>query len=721
MNDEASVFYELAREFALNTNRNIFLTGKAGTGKTTFLHRLKELTQKQLAVVAPTGVAAIHAGGTTLHSFFQLPFTPFVPTPEGKKQLLEKMKMRSHRRKILEELELLVIDEISMVRADTLDAIDTILRHVRYRHREAFGGVQVLFIGDMFQLSPVVTNDDLPILAPYYANAYFFSSQVIRQTAPVYIELDKIFRQSNADFIRVLNEVRNNCLSQQSLQLLQSRYDPLFQPTHDDSFITLTTHNYKADRMNAEELSKLKGKTLSFKATIEGEFNEKSYPTDSQLELKIGARVMLIKNDTETPRRFYNGKIGVVKDVVDKAIIIQCQEDEHELEIFPMEWENIRYRVDERTKQIEEELIGKFTQYPLRLAWAITIHKSQGLTFEKAVIDAGEAFAPGQVYVALSRCRSLEGIVLRSRINPYSIENDRDIIAYDQHKLSVELLESELDRSRNQFREYLLRELFDYNPLRGQISRLIKSTETAASAFNDDTLPYLRNIGDQIAQLEEVGLRFSQQLRDIFSSISTDENYLADRLDAAIGFFQEKIDTLITLFRHSPAITDNKESAQEYNEAMKMLYSTLCMKRHLMKKLKHPFSVTEYFSNKQHFLLPDLQLNAYAQKSTAKNLKVKHPLLYYKLIDLRNRICEPDDTPIYLVAASKSIQEMADYLPQTEKELAQIHGFGKAKVDKFGKMFLEVINDYCMDHSLTSQMYEKSEKTKPKRKKKGES
>jgi len=271
-----SPYYQLAFDFALYTNRNIFLTGKAGTGKTTFLRKLKKETKKQIAVVAPTGVAAINAGGTTMHSFFQLPFNPFFPTVEGRKNLIEKIKMQSNRRKVLQELEILVIDEISMVRADVLDAVDTILRHFRYRNNEPFGGVQVIFIGDMFQLSPVASDDEWRLLSQYYTSPYFFHSLAVQQQQPVYIELDTIFRQSNIDFIQVLNEVRNNCLSERALTLLQSRYNPLFVPPSDDTFITLTTHNYKADQINAEELAKVKGKIYTFNAIIEGEYSEKS-------------------------------------------------------------------------------------------------------------------------------------------------------------------------------------------------------------------------------------------------------------------------------------------------------------------------------------------------------------------------------------------------------------------------------------------------------------
>jgi len=718
MTNDSTIFYDLAKDFALQTNRNIFLTGKAGSGKTTFLHNLKNQTRKQMAVVAPTGVAAINAGGVTLHSFFQLPFTPFIPSAEGKRDLIEKIKMRSLKRKILQELELLVIDEISMVRADTLDAIDTILRQVRFRHKDPFGGVQVIFIGDMFQLSPVVSEDEWSFLSQFYASPYFFHSHVTQQQQPVYIELNKIFRQSDERFIKILNEVRNNCLSKESLQILQNKYNPLFVPTENDAYITLTTHNYKADRINAEEINKLKGDTFNYTAKIEGEFNEKSYPTEKDLGLKLGAKVMLIKNDTETPRRFYNGKIGIIEAFGDDHIMIKCPEDNESIKVVRMEWENIRYTPNLTTKKIDEEIIGKFIQFPIRLAWAITIHKSQGLTFEKAVIDAGEAFAAGQVYVALSRCRNLEGMVLWSKINPYSIENDREIVAHEKMKLTASTLESELDKSRYVFRSYVLKQIFDFNTLVGQITRFQKSIEEVSTSFHEDTLPFLKNILQQLATLEDIGSKFRQQVENIFQVSEVNEDFLSERLNAARTFFTDKIHDLTETLKQSPATTDSRENAQTYNDGIKTLFGTLCQKSHLLNKLQHPFSVEDYFAVKNNFIVPEFTVNAYSKVSSGKTFHVNHPKLYFKLVELRNKICEPDDTPIYLVAGSKTIQEMADFLPLSEKELLQIHGFGKAKVEKFGRLFLEVITDYCLDNNLTSRMYEKSVEEKPKKKRK---
>ena len=721
-----SPYYNLAREFAISTNRSIFLTGKAGTGKTTFLHKLKKDTKKQIAIVAPTGVAAINAGGTTMHSFFQLPFTPFIPTTEGRKELIEKIKMQGFRRKVIQELELLVIDEISMVRADVLDAVDTILRHVRYKHNEAFGGVQVIFIGDMFQLSPVAQDEEWRILSKFYKSPYFFHSQVIAQQQPVYIELDKIFRQTNADFIQVLNEVRNNKLSQNGLALLQSRYNPLFVPPKDDTYITLTTHNYKADRINAEEIAKLKGKTYRFDAEIKGDFPEKSFPTEKQLELKIGAKVMFIKNDTENPRRFFNGKIGMIESIDDDIITIKCPDDDFVIELGKMMWENIRYSTNESTKQIEENMLGTFVQYPLRLAWAITIHKSQGLTFDKAVIDAGDAFAPGQVYVALSRCRSLEGMVLWSKINPHSIENDKQIVEHERNKIPVEELEFQLNESRNQFRTYVLNQLFDFRTGIGHVSRLLREVENVASSFNNDTIPYLKDVLMQIQSIQSVADKFQNQLYKIMLSYPVNEDYLSERLTAAADFFKVKIANLLETLRESPATTDSRENARDYNDQLRNFFGFMAQKQHILRSLKQPFMVEDFFILKNTFLLPDFTVNAYAKTGAAKVTTSRNPKLFNQLITLRNKLCEPGDLPIYLVAGSKTLVEMSDYLPLTEKDLLKINGFGPAKVEKYGEQFLNIIQKYCAENNLTSQMSEKADakpekKEKKEKKEKGES
>ena len=703
-----SLFYNFAYDFAMHTNRSIFLTGKAGTGKTTFLRNLKNETRKQMAVVAPTGVAAINAGGTTIHSFFQLPLTPFTPTPAGRKSLIEKAHMQKHRRKVLQELELLVIDEISMVRADVLDAIDTILRHFRHRHHEPFGGVQLIFIGDMFQLSPVATDEEWRLLSQYYNSPSFFHSQVILQQQPIYIELDKIFRQSNADFIRMLNEIRNNCLSYESLNLLQQRCNPFFVPPQDDTYITLTTHNHKADTINTEELGKLKGEIYRFEAEIKGDYPEKSYPTEKVLELKIGAKVMFLKNDTETSRRYFNGKIGVVEGVKEKSIVIRCAADNQTIEIHKDIWRNIQYTTNPKTLQIEENELGVFTQYPLRLAWAITIHKSQGLTFDKAVIDAGSAFAPGQVYVALSRCRSLEGMVLLSKINPRTIQNDKKIVDYERNKLPAKLLESQLKESKNDYQKFILNNIFEFGSTEGKILQLFNETEKKKSSFNDETMPFLEDILQQTKEIRIVAVKFQSQLQQILNTSPVDDDFLQSRIAAAANFFIPKYDNLIETIRQSPATTDSQSRASDYNDGLKTLFSNVSQKRFLLNGLKVQFSVEGYFTLKKNFVSRELKVNAYAGNATTKTtISTRYPELYWELARLRNLICEPTNTPIYLVAQTKTLNEMSNYLPQTEKELSKISGFGPTKVERYGKAFLDVIHDYCSKRNLGSLMHEK--------------
>ena len=409
---------QLAFDFVKYTNRNIFLTGKAGTGKTTFLHDLKKSSPKRMIVVAPTGVAAINAGGVTIHSFFQLPFHPYIPSfylPENNpgKQPEQKdftgYKMSREKINIIKSLDLLIIDEISMVRADTLDAVDYALR--RYKiHYLPFGGVQLLMIGDLQQLAPVVKDEDREIINKYYDSSFFFGSRALCSTDYVTIELKHIYRQNDQVFINLLNKVRDNHVDSDVLSELNKRYIPDFDPDSDGGYITLTTHNYQAQMLNDSKLEKLPGRPHSFKATIKDEFPEFSYPTASELILKEGAQVMFVKNDISRDKLFFNGKIGKVETFEDDIIVVKCPDDDFPIRVEMAEWQNMKYTLDEETKEIQETVIGTFTQYPLKLAWAITIHKSQGLTFDRAVIDACAAFAHGQVYVALSRCRTLNGL-----------------------------------------------------------------------------------------------------------------------------------------------------------------------------------------------------------------------------------------------------------------------------------------------------------------------
>ncbi|HYE53487.1 MAG TPA: AAA family ATPase, partial [Chitinophagaceae bacterium] len=475
--DAANNNFRKAVAFVNQTNSHLFLTGKAGTGKTTFLRYIRDNCFKKTAIVAPTGVAAINAGGVTIHSFFQLPMGAFLPTGHGnldtfegkifnQNSLFKNLRLNAAKRELLRELDLLIIDEVSMVRADTLDAIDAVLRHVRRQPLQPFGGVQVVYIGDLFQLPPVVRPEEWRLLQQYYKSPFFFDALVMQQVPPVYIELKKIYRQSDETFIHILNNIRNNCCTSADLQHLHEYYRPAFIPPVNEHYITLTSHNDKADTINRAELNKLSGRLHIFRAVITGEFNERSYPAEEELQLKSGAQVMFIKNDKGDNRRFYNGKIGIIHSIdEDEQVMISFPGEPELLKLEQEKWQNIRYVFNKEKDTFEEEELGTFTQYPIRLAWAITIHKSQGLTFDKAIIDAGASFAPGQVYVALSRLTGLGGLVLRSRINPDSIRTDERVLNFVQEELPDHRLQETLEQEQQAFIKSTLLKKFDWSKI----------------------------------------------------------------------------------------------------------------------------------------------------------------------------------------------------------------------------------------------------------------
>jgi hypothetical protein len=551
--DTNNAEFQLALQYVNQTARPIFLTGKAGTGKTTFLKYIRENSFKKMAVVAPTGVAAINAGGVTMHSFFQLPFGPFLPTavrgwnPEqpgfsDANSLFRNIRFNAAKRELLQELELLVIDEISMVRADTLDAVDTILRHFRQQPLSPFGGLQVLYIGDLYQLPPVVSNTEWDILKAYYGSPFFFDAQAIRQAPPVYLELKKIYRQKEGRFIEILNNIRNNRASWEDIERLHDHYQPEFVASKGDSYITLTSHNVKADAINQEELSKLRGPSRSFEASVTGEFNDKAYPAEKTLTLKEGAQIMLIKNDKGEVRRYFNGKIGTIKRMTDDRLTIEFPDEPDELVLEKETWKNIRYAYNREKDQIEEEEMGSFRQYPIRLAWAITIHKSQGLTFDKAIIDAGASFAPGQVYVALSRLRGLEGLVLRSRIPPSSISTDPRVVFYVEDR-QAEGAQEQLQQEQIAFIGDTLLKAFQWSRLVEQLQeyftgfahRKIPGRE-AAAVLAKQWLDY------GLAQ-QEVAQKFLRQLEQLLPGAERDGyQQLAERTAAGAGYFVRQLE-----------------------------------------------------------------------------------------------------------------------------------------------------------------------------------
>ena len=723
--DATNEIFKLAVDLVSQSSRNIFLTGKAGTGKTTFLKYIRGNCPKQMAVVAPTGVAAINAGGVTIHSFFQLPLSPFIPDAKGfsnnnhevinRHNLVSRLRITKEKMKVLRQLELVIIDEISMVRCDTMDAIDTVLRHIRKRPYERFGGVQMLFIGDMFQLPPVIKDPEWKLLSEFYNSPYFFDSAVIREDPPAYIEFNKIYRQSEEKFISLLNQVRHNELDGEGMKILEERYQPSFRRSNNDGFIILTTHNESARNVNSNELAKLDNKTYIYKAEIEGDITETAYPADEILQLKTGAQVMFIKNDSDKSKRYFNGKLGMVTGLDEDKITVQCKDEPGEIEVNQEKWENIRYTLNKTSRLMEEEVLGSFTQYPLRLAWAITIHKSQGLTFEKAIIDAGEAFAPGQVYVALSRCTSLTGMILKSMVRSNSLFTDQRIVAFSQNASSSDQLQQELVSARTNYQEKLLLSTFDFRIAINNARELLEYLIQNKSSFNIDTFSWIDELLNKINGLQETANKFHIWLKAQFQQyLLPEENIpLQERTIKAAEHFIQEINLLIEFLHKSPAVTDSRLHAKEYNDGIKEIFAELSAKKFLLQGFSGKFDAEAWHKRKKNFVLPLFTINAYAG-AVQQKAESPHPSLHLPLRKLRDAICAKKDLPIYIVAGSRTIDEMARYLPQTLAELRKISGFGDAKIEQYGQQFLEIIVEYCQQNNLLSLIHEKLPKRERK-------
>jgi len=723
--DKSNILFQLALDLVNKSSRSIFLTGKAGTGKTTFLKYLRQTCPKQMAIVAPTGVAAINAGGVTIHSFFQIPFAPFVPETQkfsaeseevvSRNSLLNRLRINSERIKVLRELELLIIDEVSMVRCDTMDAIDAVLRHIRKNPMERFGGVQVLFIGDMFQLPPVIKEPEWRLLSDYYESPYFFDSQVIREAPPLYIEFNKIYRQSEEIFIRLLNQVRNNRVDEEGMRILESRYEPDFHRHSEDGYIVLTTHNEKAREINRHELNILEGEVSHYNAEIKDEFPENGYPADLTLSLKPGAQVMFIKNDSDKSKRYFNGKIGFITSLQKDKILVQCPHEPDEIEVKPETWSNIRYTVDGTSRTVQEETLGSFTQFPLRLAWAITIHKSQGLTFEKAIIDAGDAFAAGQVYVALSRCTSLDGMVLKSRVKRGSLYIDDRITRFSKNCQPVDQLEREYINASRMYQAEIIQSVFDLNrslALAEDLKEYINKNETS---FSPETLPWINGIMEGLNALQATALKFHSWIQGQFlQPQAPEENQLLQtRTKDGANHFTKEINAIIGTLIKSPAETDSRLHAKEFNDSIKDLYGQLMLTLHLLKDFDARMDGEQWHQKKNGFVVPSFSINSFSG-SGEQSVTSPHPVLLVQLRKVRDSICSRKDLPIYLVAGSKSLNEMVEFLPQTPEELEQITGFGKKRVETYGNEFLTIIQQYSLDNGLSSLITDKAPKHKKK-------
>lgn len=527
--------FRIATEFITNTSRHVFLTGNAGTGKTTFLKYIRTHTSKVCAVVAPTGIAAINAGGTTIHSQFQLPLSPFVP---GDHSFLQNLKIGKSKSRFLNNLELLIIDEVSLVRADTLDAMDTVLRHVCKR-KEPFGGVQVLYIGDLFQLPPVIPNDHWSILRNFYDSGFFFDARVIEEAPPLYIELKKVYRQKDPDFVALLNRIRRNQVIEKDYTVLEKRYQPEFMPDEDESYVILTTHNRMADQINERALNNLPGKKHCFTGEVDGDFPDRLFPTELNLYLKEGAQVMFIRNDTEAERRYFNGKIGRVTAFDDETITVNFPNENREITVERVEWKNISYSLQDDDKQVKENVLGTFRQFPVRLAWAITIHKSQGLTLERAVIDAGASFAPGQVYVALSRCTSLEGIVLRSRITPSCISVDERVVAFASREMDITSMESLLAVERRRYVESSMKSVFSFTHEQEEVAAFHSALKKRKIPDKEAALNLATELAVACSDLEELCIKFRKQLDGYISR--EDFDGMKERIASAYTYFNDQI------------------------------------------------------------------------------------------------------------------------------------------------------------------------------------
>jgi len=544
-------------QFINQTHRSVFLTGKAGTGKTTLLREIIQTTHKNTVVVAPTGIAALNAGGVTIHSMFQLPFGGFIPEFnvasqfsesvkfESKDTLRRHFKMSGLKKSVIRNMELLIIDEVSMLRADLLDAMDYMMQTVRKRNTP-FGGVQVLFIGDLLQLPPVIRDEEWRTLRNYYKGKFFFHSHVVQQNPPLYIELSKIFRQTDDKFIAVLNNLRNNQISEEDIQALNQYVKPDFDLKANKGYITLTTHNVKAVTMNAQALEDLVGKEVIYKPEIVGDFPDKIFPVEEYLKLKIGAQVMFVKNDLSFDKNYFNGKMGVIKSLSSHEILVHFPEENKTIEVEKYEWQNIRYKVDETTKEVAEEVLGTFVHYPIKLAWAITVHKSQGLTFDKAALDVSQVFLPGQAYVALSRLRSLEGLILLSPLRMNGISNDQDVMDYSLNKASDEILKNALHFETKNFIHNYLINTFDWQDLAQEWrNHQYSYNDKSESSAKSKQLLWAKKQTESIDQLLEPSKKFILQLNKLFAQETVDLNHVFDRIQAAFNYFLVPMDNLV--------------------------------------------------------------------------------------------------------------------------------------------------------------------------------
>lgn len=696
---------ELAWQFVERTGVNVFLTGKAGTGKTTFLRRLKERSPKRMIVVAPTGVAAINAGGVTIHSFFQFPLAPYVPGSSFNTKD-ERFRFSKEKKRIIRTLDLLVIDEISMVRADLLDQIDAVLRLHKDRNRP-FGGVQLLMIGDLSQLAPVARESDWTLLREYYTTPYFFGSKALQQTRHVTIELQHVYRQTDTTFVDILNEVRENRLTANGLAMLNSRYCKEEKVLNSEGVIRLTTHNLTANNYNEQRMDSLKGKRYTYEAEITGTFPESSYPAEKTLELKNGCQVMFLKNDTQGAR-YYNGKLGIITSLDDDHIKVRGLDDDTEVEVTPDVWTNARYVIDNESKEIREEIDGEFRQYPLRLAWAITVHKSQGLTFDRAVIDVNAAFAAGQVYVALSRLRSLEGLLLTAPLSPAAVKTDVAVTQYMNTELAqAQHTATHLNDFERSYYLEMLSELFSFKSLGADMQRILrlltehfyKIYPTLLDNYKEKDNQFAREIGGVAATFNTQYTQLVNQSGDYAK-----DKLLAERISKGATYFANKLDEIVKPLIESTQIdSDNKDTKEKTDEAVYNLQQSFALKRYLLGRIiEKGFNVSAYLKDKAIGVLQAEQkekregrkAKAEGKIDVDRNADIKNPILFNQLRRWRAKRAEELERPVYGIITQRSLIGITNELPTTEKELLRMPGFGKKTLKMFGEEILRMVKGY---------------------------
>ncbi|WP_320052853.1 helix-turn-helix domain-containing protein [uncultured Acetobacteroides sp.] len=711
----------LAFEYVNFTNKNVFLTGKAGTGKTTFLHNLTKTSAKRMIVVAPTGVAAINAGGVTIHSFFQLPFGPQIPkknevdngigSPAQTDNQPSYQKFSRDKINIIRSLDLLVIDEISMVRADLLDGIDEVLRRYRNRYKP-FGGVQLLMIGDLQQLTPVVKEDEWSLLSKYYETVFFFSSRALKQTELVSIELKHIYRQSDTAFIDILNRVRENRIDEATLAELNKRHIPNFKRSDGDGYITLTTHNSQAQAINNEQLAKIDKESFKHQATVTGNFPEYSYPTELELELKVGAQVMFVKNDSSPEKLFYNGKIGVVVDIDDDGVWVQCADDENPINVTLARWDNTKYSIDPKNDAIVEEVVGSFEQYPLKLAWAITIHKSQGLTFEKAVVDAKAAFASGQVYVALSRCKTLEGLVLSSPISSSNIKTDLTVKSFTQEVEENAPTLQQLESGKREYQKQLLLELFEFDSISRPLNYCKKLSMEHSDSIHEMVRSSLSSIINSFrGDVVDISDKFKNQLILLAEQPVDIENnkVLQERVKKGCAYFAEKVKGIVQKGVGDLSIDiDNKVVRKSFTDSIRRVEDETRIKLQCLNVSESGFVVKNYLEARAKASIDKgtsrTERKSFESKTPAN---IVNPMLYLALKSWRESKAEELDVPIYMIFSQKALYDLLLKLPTKMADLKGVRGFGDKKLKQFGAEVIDIIADYCEDNGMAyEKLYE---------------